>query len=327
MNNKKRNTFVSVALANSDLIHAGTKRIKELHTYLESEFEDFEILIIDNNLESPNFDDLLALLTTIPSIRIIEPSFSVDFQTAMTIALENSIGDYIVIINLMYEPIHVIGDVVNHTINENTDICIGIAKNAQHSLGYKCARPLISKLLKVVNYHTPKNSSTLRCLSRNSINSITKTKSRYQQLYAKMSQHQFKNSKFEFDLLEPKIVKKRLFPSISRTIQTVIFNSLKPLRWVTSLGVIGSFFALITTGYSFLSKLLRNDVADGWSSLVVIVSILFMILFIILSLMGEYLARLLNEQSQADIYWVKNERHSSVMVDELRVNVINDSKE
>ena len=77
--------------------------------------------------------------------------------------------------------------------------------------------------------------------------------------------------------------------------------------------------------YSFVVHFINQDVADGWSSTIILLSVMFMLLFIILSFFGEYMGRLLSEQSKHESYWVVNERHSSVMLDEKRKNVVEES--
>ena len=128
--------------------------------------------------------------------------------------------------------------------------CYWSCNNIKSSLGYKIIRPLIKFIIKEIQYHIPKNATTLRCLSRNAINSATKARSYHHQIFIRLR----------------------------------------------------SFFITV-----------------------ILISMLFMLLFIIMTFFGEYLGRILNDSSKHEQYWILNEFHSSVMVNQNRQNVTYDS--
>jgi hypothetical protein len=66
-------------------------------------------------------------------------------------------------------------------------------------------------------------------------------------------------------------------------------------------------------------------VIEGWTSMVFFSSFLFMILFIILAFLGEYIARLLNESGNQKSYYISSEDISTVMLEMDRFNVLHQS--
>ena len=102
----------------------------------------------------------------------------------------------------------------------------------------------------------------------------------------------------------------------------MVFNSTKPLRWMSFLGIVGSLLAMIFSIYSLLIHLINDTVASGWTTTILFMSMLFAILFTMLSFFGEYLARLLNDRSEHKEYSVVYEQNSSVMLNENRNNVL-----
>ena len=107
--------------------------------------------------------------------------------------------------------------------------------------------------------------------------------------------------------------------------ELLVYNTTKPLRWMSTIGMLGSLTSLCFAVYSFLVKLFSNDVADGWSSTVILISFFSMITFMILSLFGEYMNRILNEKNEKSLFWGVKEKTSSVMLNEDRVNVLDGS--
>ena len=112
---------------------------------------------------------------------------------------------------------------------------------------------------------------------------------------------------------------------MKQSLKLMVFNSTKPLRWISLLGILGSLFAFIFTMYSIVINFLKDDVIEGWTSMVFFSSFLFMILFIILAFLGEYLARLMNEQGQQKSYYISSEKTSAVMLETDRFNVLQQS--
>jgi polyisoprenyl-phosphate glycosyltransferase len=74
--------------------------------------------------------------------------------------------------------------------------------------------------------------------------------------------------------------------------------------------------------YSLLVHLINDTVASGWTTTILFMSMLFAILFTMLSFFGEYLSRLLNDRSEHKDYNVVYEKNSSVMLNENRSNVL-----
>jgi len=71
--------------------------------------------------------------------------------------------------------------------------------------------------------------------------------------------------------------------------------SIVPLRLTIILGLISSMFAFYRLIYALYIKLFTEKAVPGWASLTIVVSLLFGILFILLGILGEYLARILEE--------------------------------
>ena len=71
--------------------------------------------------------------------------------------------------------------------------------------------------------------------------------------------------------------------------------SVVPLRVTIILGLISSMFAFYRIIQALYTKLFTDSAVPGWTSLTIIVSFSFGILFIVLGIIGEYIARILEE--------------------------------
>jgi glycosyltransferase involved in cell wall biosynthesis len=71
--------------------------------------------------------------------------------------------------------------------------------------------------------------------------------------------------------------------------------SIVPLRLATTVGIITSIFAFGGLFYALYAKFVISDVVAGWTSLISFLSLLFGVLFIVIGVLGEYIARILEQ--------------------------------
>jgi polyisoprenyl-phosphate glycosyltransferase len=105
----------------------------------------------------------------------------------------------------------------------------------------------------------------------------------------------------------------------------LVFNSTVPLRYMSGVGILGSTLAFMGALYSILVCFFKHNTVEGWTSIVLLFSGLFCLMFIILAFFGEYLGRILDESTERE-YHVVFERNSSVMVCVDRLNVLCESE-
>lgn len=318
-------TFVSIVLILNEAKDSDFERyIHQLQRYLGIRYSDYEIVIIDDNQKPFPSSTKKNILNNIPSIRWITLSFPVHMDVALSAGIENSIGDFVLLLRPTVDPIVIVSDMIGLS-SQGYDVVIGIAEQPR-TIGYKIARTLSNNILHSINYHIPRNATPVRCLSRRAINTVLRTGQISHQFFVKVANTGYPCKQYKYKLLKSGLVqKKTLTEGIAQTIHLMIFNSTKPLRWISLLGIIGSLSAFIFAIYSLVINLLKDNVIEGWTSMVFFTSFLFMILFIILAFLGEYLARLLNEKDDQYSYYISNEDRSSVMIETDRFNVLDQS--
>ena len=129
-------------------------------------------------------------------------------------------------------------------------------------------------------------------------------------------------------LYEPRpeaLPRRSLLGAWRNLLQLLVFNSARPLRWMSGLGLIGSCIALVFAVYSMAIRLLREGVVQGWTTTILFMSVQFMLMFIILAFISEYIGRMLEEQRGGSDYAIVYEKNSAIMVNVDRVNVLAES--
>lgn len=298
--------------------------LREAHQFLDKHFSDYEIVLIDYFSDENHTQWANLLLKKIPSIRILKLNVEVDDDVAFAAILENCIGDFVVLFTPGMDPIECIDDLVQKC-QQGIDVIVGVSKQPQ-TMGYRLLRPWIQWVLDGIGYKIPRNATTLRCLSRRAVNAVTQTGRFHHQFFVRIANTGYPTQTYHYKINKYPAGIKTLPDGIQQGIKMLVFNSTKPLRWMSVLGFLGSFLAFLIVNYSIVIRFIKDDVIEGWTTTVLFMSVLFMILFIILAFFGEYLGRLLDDRSEHRDYNIVSEMNSSVMLREDRINILDESE-
>jgi len=311
----KADTLISVALTANTYT---AEHIVQLEKYLAANFSNYEILLLNNNTRI-NVPDILA---AIPCLRHLSVSANIRREEIYRLITDNCIGDYLVFFDPVVDPQETLAELVRLAQN-GAEIVIGAADYPQ-SILYRISRALGSQLLKSINYKIQPGTTDLICLTRNAINTLFRTGKGYKQFLLDISGLGLNIAYYHYTLRQKSRYKKHFRDGLVKAFDILIFSSTKPLRWVSILGFLASGISCLFALYVFIIRSFKSTV-EGWTSTVLIISFLFMLLFIILAFLGEYLGRLLEEQSGKDAYAVFTEKCSSVMVKPDQINVLSES--
>ncbi|PCE67654.1 glycosyltransferase [Salinivibrio sp. YCSC6] len=319
----KSELFVSVVFVADNCVEKLRNLIEEVSPYLDMRYSDYEIVVIDQKSSDATENEMDKLLSTYQSIRYLRLAQKVSNDVALAAGIENAIGDFVVVLNVETDKKELIEKFVEMG-RLGTDIVIGTSTKIT-SVSYRCLRILSNRLLKSIGYTLPSNSTGSFCLSRRAVNAITESGRFYCKLHMRMANTGYSIGALNYDISQDEVKRRTVSQGLAETFHHMVFNSTKPLRWMSAVGILGSGLSLMFSLYSLLINIFHNQVAEGWTTIVVFMSLLFMLLFTMLSFFGEYLARLLDDRSEHKEYNVVFEKNSSVMINENRQNVIDDS--
>lgn len=318
----KSQSFVSLVCTIDQNSVNSLDRINELQATLDLLYSDYEIVLVaQRNVKGFLEASMPKLLSSIPSIRYLQLSSNVSDDVIWSAGLENAIGDFVVLFDLSSDPI----DIIERSINEckaGTDVIVGTCESKK-SVSYRLLRPFAQLLLNLSDYNLPKNASTFRCLSRRAANAVTETGKFHQQFFMRIQKTEYSMKALQYKSVIPHT--RSLNQGFHELIRFMVFNSSAPLRLMSIFGFLGSFIGVLFALYSLVIQLLRNDVVEGWTSTVFMISVFSMLQFMILAFISEYLARILDEQDQKATYSVVFEKTSSAMINQDRINVWEDS--
>lgn len=323
----KSDSFVSVVLVHEQPFASLESVLHDIQRELDSCYSDYEVVVIGQGTAKYFTLQDEAVLVNIPSLRYIQLAAREPLDVAWAAALENAIGDFIVMFNPSVDPVQSISESVA-LCKSGFDVVVGVA-NQSRTPAYQIYRSMVGSILKLIDYSLPRNATNLRCLSRRAVNSVTSTGRFHHQLSMRIQKTGYPQTAYNYTLLSTDILGEKIPSSLLKGIRDllrlVVFNSLRPLRWMSGLGLFGSFSAFLFAVYSVLIHLVNGKVVEGWTTTILFMSSLFMMQFIIMAFFGEYLGRLLDDRGDQAVYSVVFEKNSAVMVNQDRVNVLNNA--
>jgi hypothetical protein len=181
-------------------------------------------------------------------------------------------------------------------------------------------------LIRRVLPSTPAADATGFCvLSRRVVNAIAQIKSKYRHVgflsctvgYAAIHHPYRQIARSTGRRIRP------LREAIDEAVTIVINSSFLPLRAASAIGAFAAALNLLYVLYIVVVNLVKRQVAEGWTTLSLQISFMFLFVFINFIIISEYLARLMYQSRGEPHYHVLDERAGSVRVHEPdRRNVV-----
>jgi polyisoprenyl-phosphate glycosyltransferase len=327
---EKQDMFASVVAVVGDDPAILRPFLDELCRLIDSCYSNYEVVLVDNGAAAPVVAAIRPLLAEYKCVRLVRLSRRMDDETAVLAGLDSTIGDFVVTMDPDLDPSSEIPKMIEKCRDGN-DLVLGVDR-ARLAAGpiYRFARGMLFPMVRwLVGVQLVRGATMLRALNRQAVNALTQNRlrKRYFQVVAADVGLNTTTHAYTSRCLSGRPPKARLFRAIRIGLSVLVHNSITPLRLVSVLGVFGSLLSLGASLYTVVIYLVKSDVAPGWTTLSLLASGLFFLAFLMLTLIGEYLGRLLEQTSDRPLYYVREEQSSAVMLSDLtRRNVLERSE-
>lgn len=321
--------FVSVVAPVHDCGDFIQAFIAEVMAVLREHYTNYELVLVDDGSTDDTPQRVAEELSRHACIRYIRLSRHFGMEAAIGSGLDTVIGDFTVVMLPECDPPRLIPRIVEQA-RGGADVVFGVRED-------RGGEPLWMRLGAAFFYWSTRrifhgvlhpNSTQFRVLSRKAVNAITRIKEKYRYLRLLSFHVGYANQSFLYAPCwrEGRWRGRGFWESVSLAVGMIISFSTHPLRWVSWLGLLASGVNVLYMGYVIITYLTRSRVAEGWTTLSLQASGMFFLLFLFLSVLSEYVGRILEESRDRPLYHVLEERNSNVLLaDEERTNVVNES--
>ncbi len=271
---------------------------------------DFEVILVENGSTDRTFEKMLRLRKGDPRFKILQLSRNFRMDGGVTAGLKYVRGDAAVIMtsNLQDTP-----ETINKFIEkweEGYENIYGVVKKRT---GKSLFRRLNSQLFYLVinrltNNLIPKNASDFRLVDRKVYQTVNKMDERNRFMRGIIAWTGFKSAGVEYERAERFSGKSHadFFKVLQLALHGIFAFSYVPIRLISFLGFGLSGFSLIYLVYQVVKVLLRGVPFAGYGTIVSLITLLFGFLFLILGVLGQYIAQIYEEVKSRPNFIVKN---------------------
>jgi polyisoprenyl-phosphate glycosyltransferase len=282
---------------------------------LEQHFKNYELLLVDDGSKDATVEKIAQHQRQNSNIRLIRLSRNFGKEAAVTAGLEHSTGEIIVMLDSdLQDPPSLIPQLIEK-LDSGYDIV-----SAQHTIRKKetWIKKSTSKLFYRVASHMtgfdiPNTVGDYRVMRRKVVDAVTSVKDNVRYMKMIYAYVGFRNATVLYER-EPRFAgeTKYNYPRlIEAALDAIISFSDKPLRYISLMCFGISTFAFLLTIYVILYKIIAGNtaaIANGWTSLVVLINTMFCLLFAFLAIISEYISRILRESKHRPLYFAEEIR-------------------
>jgi glycosyltransferase involved in cell wall biosynthesis len=286
--------------------------------------KDYELIVVDNGSEDKSVEVLnkLTRIDGFPNLQVFALTKEVDIDTAFWVGCENSLGDYVAIINPLIDDVSFLPKMLEQSVIGSDVVFAKNLIGPKYPFFYGIAFLVFQITYKLFNrFDLAKEAPGFRILSRRVINFILQHPQpfityRYMPLTAG-----FKCTNLEYRSEIKSQSVKRFGNSIQRGIRLIVSTTQVPMRIVSSLALFGAAANLIYSIYIILVGIFKYDIAPGWLSLSLQQSGMFFLISLVLVVLAEYILHMVNLSNEGPKYYIAQEFTSAVMTRKQKLNL------
>jgi polyisoprenyl-phosphate glycosyltransferase len=316
-----KNSLISVSAILHNAAGSIVPFLEEISAVLAASFAHYEIVLIENGSSDDTVPAIRGQMQRYQHIRLVVLSREYEQQVAWTAALESSIGDFVILMDMDSDPPRIIPDLVAKA-QGGFDVVTAEARRRDHqTMLYRLLSRNFYRLSNVVTeYKVNLDSSNYVCFSRKMVNAILQVKDRVRFLKFLQTEIGYSHATIPFEPIQRGGRKgcRQLLQRFFFAVETLVSHSTKLIRLATSLALLTSIISLGYLLYALVIKIFMTDVAEGWASTSMVLALMFAVMFFILFIIGEYLALVFKETRKGPLYHVAEEFNSSSLFTSIR---------
>jgi len=321
--------FVSVVCRLRDERGLVEPLLDDLVRVLRAHYENWEIVLVDDGSRDGTTARVKELLGRYEGVRLLRLSRAFGLDVALTAGLESAIGDVVVTLSAESDPPEIIPQLVDVVRRENAAV-YGVAPARRRGFLREAGGRIFHWLCRrVLDLPIEPHSTQLRALPRQAVNAIVEIKDRHRYLRALTPYIGYETRTVQYRPISRsgRPARESLFDAADAAIAVIVGNSTRPLRIVSWLALLAAFLNVLYIAYVFAVRIFKTRVAEGWMTLSLQNAGMFLLLFLILAVVTEYIGRILDETRERPLYYIAEEANSSVMVPSAeRRNVVRESR-
>lgn len=304
--------FVVPCYNEEEVLPEASKRlIAKLEDLMEKELasEESRILFVDDGSKDKTWELIAGLHESTPYVCGLKLSRNRGHQYALLAGLTaaRELCDCAISLDAdLQDDIEVLDEFLKH-YQDGCDIVYGVRKSRETDTRFKRgSAQLFYKFLNLMGVEVLYNHADYRLMSRRTLEALSEYKEVNLFLRGIVPLIGYKSAVVYYERHE-RLAGKSKYPlskMLSLAADGILSFSIKPIRIISSLGLLIAFCSIIALLYALISKLCGAAVS-GWTAIVVSIWLLGGIQLLCLGVIGEYIGRIYSEVKERPKYFVE----------------------
>ena len=298
---------IVVPVYNEELIiNESYKRLKEV---MDKTGDDYEFIFVNDGSTDSTLEKLLAIHKTDKCVKLLDFSRNFGHQVAISAGLDYAMGDAVIVIDAdLQDPPEVIPELIKKW-KEGHDVVHGKRpKRVGDPFFRNLAINIYYRLLRsMTKYDIPVDVGDFRLVDQKICTVLRNLPEKNRYLRGLVSWAGFKQTQVEY-IRQGRIGGETKYPLtklIGLALSGITSFTYKPLRFASYIGFVLSMLSFTYLAYALYSKIVNNVPIIGWTSLIVINSLFYGVVFIMLGILGEYIGRIYEETKNRPLYIIR----------------------
>ena len=262
---------------------------------------DFELLLVNDGSKDKTLEIMMELASNDSRVKYISFSRNFGKEAAMYAGFENSIGDYVCLMDAdLQDPPRLLPEMLKAIREEGYDSAATrrVTRKGEPPIRSFFARMFYKIMNKISDTELMDGARDYRLMTRQFVNALLELKE-----YNRFSKGLFGWVGFK--------TKWSFWKLLFYAIDGIVAFSTAPLAIASMIGMLMLFIALIFIIFIIVRTLIFNDPTSGWPSLVCIITLIGGIQIFCIGILGQYLSKTYLETKHRPVYIIKDSNLSS----------------
>lgn len=284
-------------------------RVSEVLKHLE--ISSYEVVFVDDGSTDGTFALLEKLYQSHPEyVRVVRLARNFGHQVAITAGMRTAKGKAVVIMDCdLQDPPEMIKEFVRYW-KEGHDVVYGVRTRRNKERWFKKATAAVfyRMIRRATNIDIPADVGDFYLLDRKVLDVFDKLREQHRFIRGLVAWTGFRRKGVEY-VREGRYAGKTKFGfwrMLKFSFDAITAFSFMPLRMISLMGMVVSFFAFLMILWTVYLRLFTNETIVGWSSLMTVILFLGGIQLLSVGVIGEYIARIGDDVKRRPLYTIQN---------------------
>jgi dolichol-phosphate mannosyltransferase len=279
-----------------------------LHAMLDKLGVDSEVVFVDDGSKDRSLELLRAMVAREPRYRALSFSRNFGHQRAITCGMDASRGKAVVVMDAdLQDPPEVIVEMLAKW-REGFDVVYGRRRSREGETWFKLvtAKIFYRCFAAMIPIEVPLDAGDFRLMSRRVIVAMHELRETHRFVRGLVAWVGFKQTAVEYDRSARAAgeTKYPLRKMLAFAFDGIMSFSILPLRLATYLGLLVGLASVLYAMVAVFVHFVIKTTVPGWTTTVVLVSLLFSVHLLVMGVLGEYVGRIYEQVKDRPLYIV-----------------------